>query len=722
MEKKFKNMAYDLAQNIIFEEKNETKNLKYLSLMFLIADLCKVSCVRRRSDVRNLICQNIACFKSSTEPSHYSEIAKEITQLITEGHIFPFLSLYSINVKKFYTLINKTCFFVAMQICNMLKKIFISTNDIRDVMLILNNLALTCQGTVNLKKTVTRILDGNIMDKLSVNDHCVLACYYFIEPKVVFHHSKRVRTKRFENYFKSRSKDNSMHIFLAFWIWFIDKNKVIAALNGCQAFLNVMEFRYLNTKDYDELSNVFEQAVLSNNENAVEYLWINFISRMPNKLQILEKVLKLAFPHTDKTNIIMFLIFQINNNELEDFFKSNYFTIIQNIAKNIRWHSLFYKIFNELKNYFNANDFLKLLTDLTHTYFIDHSTFIDLTLNFINLFPDLFKHLLANKPDEIYNNLFRKPFLYAKEDLVRTLLKLISEVELKNFLCSNSGINLLAETIKNGKINFHDKILPEFLTRDTILKIKRNLFFGKREILSKYFMRLLQFENPCYLVDWMSDAVPDQIREFKVSLAHHTGRFCFRKIFFRTDIKRNYNPISRATDFLFWCFRSEESISSFKQNIILCPSQTYTGDIEPILCYNDLKTLMLESKWDRIIMFFNWNGCSFEEKMFLLEDLLKDNEFYSRIISKAKKEKFSLKLLLYFLQKNLYLNDQDFNIFRRKFFEVILKEEPVILTKLNSKYGHQISEEHFFSFLEKDEYLNKIYGILNTMTFDDISP
>ncbi|KAL7643671.1 UNVERIFIED_CONTAM: hypothetical protein RMT77_005654 [Armadillidium vulgare] len=230
-------------------------------------------------------------------------------------------------------------------------------------------------------------------------------------------------------------------------------------------------------------------------------------------------------------------------------------------------------------------------------------------------------------------------------------------------------------------------------------------------------MELLQFENLRYLVDWLSDAVPDQISEFKVSLAHRYNGSCLRKILFRTDTAKDYMPTATAYDFLYWCFRSKESISSFKQNILLCPSQTYTGDKEPILCYDDLKTLMLESKLDRIKLFLNWIDCTLDKKKSLLQYLLKDNEFYSRIISKAKNEKLSLELLLYFLQHNLYLNVQDFIIFRRKFFEVILEEEPAILTKLTSRYGHQISEEYFYSFLNEDPNMNKIYGILNSLRF-----
>ncbi|KAL7631082.1 UNVERIFIED_CONTAM: hypothetical protein RMT77_018623 [Armadillidium vulgare] len=723
MDRRFKNISYDLAQNIIYEEKDEPKSLKYYSLIFLIAHTLKKNRDVRKNYIMNLFFQNYTLIKSSTEPFHNSEIANEIAQQITEFCILPLLLKKSID-KKLRPFLKETIFFLVVQICDMIGKNIISTDDIRDVLLIFKNLVLTCQGTINLRKTVIQILNRSNGTDFTQFDKCVLACYYFIEEEVVSSNSKRVPTLCFEHFFNSRSRDKAMNLFLKFWKWFIDKNRedVQKVTNGYQTYINKMEFPDLNEGESIELSNIFKQAVLCNNENAVQYLWINYISGMSNKVQILEKVLTLAIPHKNKTNIIMFLLFQINNNELEDFFKSNYFTIIENIVKNVRWHPLFPKIFYELEYYFYADDFLNLLTDLTHTYFIDHSTFIDLTLYFVNLFPDYFKHLLTNKPDDIYNKLFTKPLLYAKEDIVRTLLKVINEVELKNFLCSNSGINLLAETIKNGKLNFHDKILPEFLTRDTILKIKRNLFFGKKEILSKYFMQILQFENLCYLVDWLSDAVPDYISEFKVSLVHYAGRFCLRKIIFRTDVQLNYNPISRATEFLFWCFRSEESISSFKQILILCPSQTYTGEIDPILCYDDLKTLMLESKWEQIKMFLNWRGCSFEEKMALLEDLLKDHEFYSRIISKTINEELSLMSLLLFLQKNLYLDAQDLNIFRRKFFEVILKEEPVILKKLYSRYGHQISEEHLFSFHMEDPYLNKIYGILNTLTFDDTSP
>ncbi|KAL7645374.1 UNVERIFIED_CONTAM: hypothetical protein RMT77_003760 [Armadillidium vulgare] len=241
MEKKFKNISYDLAQNIIYEEKDETKNLKYHSLMFLIADLCKSSNVRKRSDIINLICKNIACIRSSTEPSHYSGIAKEITQLIIEEHIFPSRSFQLVNISKFHTLINEIVFFVAMQICDILKKIIISNDDDRDVILFLNNLVLTCQGTINLKKTVIRILNRSITETFTLNDKCLLACYYFIEETILYHHSTREPTKRFEDYFNCRSQEKEKQ-FLSFWKCFI-RRKTEEAFNvmyGYQSFENII--------------------------------------------------------------------------------------------------------------------------------------------------------------------------------------------------------------------------------------------------------------------------------------------------------------------------------------------------------------------------------------------------------------------------------------------------------------------------------------------------
>ncbi|KAL7630409.1 UNVERIFIED_CONTAM: hypothetical protein RMT77_019427 [Armadillidium vulgare] len=400
---------------------------------------------------------------------------------------------------------------------------------------------------------------------------------------------------------------------------------------------------------------------------------------MPNSADILKYVLNLAIPCTDKTNISIYLILQINNNELEDILKSNYFIIIRNIVQNIRWHSLFAKFFNELKNYFEVDDFLNLLTCLTDTYFIDYRTFIDLTLNYVNSLPDSIKHCLGNKSYYICNDLLTKPFLNLKHDLVISLLKLINEIKLNNFLCSNSGINLLAEPIKNGKLEFLDKILQEALSRDIILEIKHKLFYCKKEILSKHFMQLRQFKNLCSLMDWLSEAVSENMDKFKETLVLKYNEHCFREMAFKTDIKSNYNTMLRAIDFLFWCLKSEETVTLFiKQNIILCNSQTYSESKNVITCYEDLKILMMESNWDRLAMFFNWIKCTLEEKRALIHDLLNDKIFHSQIITNIKEKMFLLDSLIVFLSKYLDMDVASNKMFQIKLYKAFQLKYPFL--------------------------------------------
>ncbi|KAL7630027.1 UNVERIFIED_CONTAM: hypothetical protein RMT77_019850 [Armadillidium vulgare] len=675
MDRRFKNIFYNLGENMLFVEKNELKCLKHYSLMSSIVSICRESTIHDFFEND----ENVACIISSTEPSGYFEIAKELTRIITEVFIFPKILFNSCNVNKIRSFINENVFFVAVQICDMLRKNNYSNIFIRDAKFLFQSLVLNCQGTINLKKTVIRILSKEITFELSNYYRCKLGCYYFIEEILINNFPSLVVSTRFESYFGNKFNEVKTVQFLYFWKWFIRRcNKYLPNdFFYYYEIINRVKNLSLDENESMNLLNIFEISVICNNENAVQYLWFNYVSKMNYSAKILEYVLNLAIPCTDKTNISIYLISQINNNELEHILKSKCFIIIRNIVQNIRWHSHFAKFLNKLKKYFEVHDFINLLISLTDTYFIDYPTFIDLTLNYVNSLPVSVKYCLGSKSYYICNELLTKPFLNLKHELVITLLKLINEVILYNFLCSNSGINLLAEPIKNGKLEFFDKILQEALSRDIILELKRKLFYCKKEILSKHFMQLRQFKNLCSLIDWLSEAVSENIDKFKKTLVLKYNGHCFREMIFKTDIENDYNHLLRAIDFLFWCLKSEESVTLFiKQNIILCNSQTYSESENVISCYEDLKILILESNWDRLAMFFNWINCTLEVKRALIQDLLNDNIFHSQIITNIKENMFSLDSLIVFLTKYLDLDAEDGKNFQIKLYEAFQLKYP----------------------------------------------
>ncbi|KAL7631604.1 UNVERIFIED_CONTAM: hypothetical protein RMT77_018092 [Armadillidium vulgare] len=676
MERRFKNISYNLAENIINFEKVELKSLKHYSLMSFIVRICK------EKKIINFITTNAANIMLGTEPSNYFEIGKEITRIITEVFIFPKILFNSCNVNKIRAIINEIVFFVAVQICDMLRKNKASSTYIIDAKFILQNLVLNCEGTINLKKTARRILSRTTTNELTPYYKCKLGCYHFMEEIVLNRYATTLNLKQFRGGFESYFNDETINKFLYFWKWFIRRCNKYLLNDFCdyETFIIRVKNSSLDEEESVQLLiNIFETSVTCNNENAVHYLWFNYISKMPNSAEILKYVLNLAIPCTDKTNVSMYLISQVNNNELEHILKSNYFIIIRNIVQNIRWHSLFGKFFNEVKNYFEVDDFLNLLTCLTHTYFIDSPTFIALTLNYVNSLPDSVKHCLRNKSYYIYNDLLSKPFSNLKKDLLISLLKLINKVKLDNFLCSNSGINLLAEPIKNGNLEFCDKILQETLSRDIILELKRKLFYCKIEILSKHFMQHCQFKNLCSLMDWLSEAVSENMDKFKETLLLKYNGHCFREMIFKTDIESNYNPILRAIDFLFWCLKSEESVTLFiKENISLCKPQTYSESKNVISCYEDLKILMMESNWDRLAMFFNWINCTLEVKRALIQDLLNDKVFHSQIITNIKEKMLLLDSLIFILSKYLDLDVEDDKIFKIKLYEAFQLKYPFL--------------------------------------------
>ncbi|KAL7631029.1 UNVERIFIED_CONTAM: hypothetical protein RMT77_018683 [Armadillidium vulgare] len=676
MDRRFKNISYDLGENLLSVEKNEPKCLKHYSLMSSIVSICRE--YRILDFFEND--ENVSCIISSTEPSGYFEIAKELTRIITEVFIFPKILFNSGNVNKIRAFINENVFFVAVQICDMLRKNNYSNIFIRDAKFFLESLVLNCQGTINLKKTGIRILHKEITFELSNYYRCKLGCYHFIEEILINNFPTLVVSPRFESYFENKFNGVKTVQFLNFWKWFIRRcNKYLPNDFRDYEFINIVKNLSLDEDESMNLLNIFEIAVICNNENAVQYLWFNYISKMNNCAKILEYVLNLAIPCTDKTNISIYLISQINSNELEHILKSNCFIIIRNIVQNVRWHSLFAKFFNEVKNYFKVDDFLNLLTCLTHTYFINYPTFINLTLKYVNSLPDSVKHCLGNKSYYICNDLLTKPVSNLKQDLVISLLKLINEVKLTNFLCTNSGINLLAEPIKNGKLEFCEKILQEALTRDIILEIKRKLFYCKIEILSKHFMQLRQFKNLCSLMDWLSEAISENIDKFKKTLVLKYNGHCFREMIFKTDIENDYNHILRAIEFLFWCLKSEESVTLFiKQNIILCNPQTYSESENVISCFEDLKILMLESNWDRLATFFNWMNCTLEEKRALIQDLLNDNVFHSQIITNIKEKMWLLDSFFVFLSKYLDVDAAESKIFQIKIYEAFQLKYPFL--------------------------------------------
>ncbi|RXG59802.1 hypothetical protein Avbf_17066 [Armadillidium vulgare] len=126
-----------------------------------------------------------------------------------------------------------------------------------NVSLLLKNLSITRQGTVDLMTTVLRILRT---EQLDPSHSCELACFYFIVDDILNNHCVMV----------------------------INQQKYLEKL----------------------LLNMFNECVKCNNEIAVQYLWNFYVSKIRSVNCILREVLLISVPSSLHINITMFLLFQ----------------------------------------------------------------------------------------------------------------------------------------------------------------------------------------------------------------------------------------------------------------------------------------------------------------------------------------------------------------------------------------------------------------------------
>ncbi|KAL7629909.1 UNVERIFIED_CONTAM: hypothetical protein RMT77_019972 [Armadillidium vulgare] len=228
---------------------------------------------------------------------------------------------------------------------------------------------------------------------------------------------------------------------------------------------------------HDKKSNYkdsFINAIKTDNEIAVDYLWRNKISKMNDKRVILDIGLKLVAGDSLKTNIMMFLLFQVNKNEFVNFFEHFSFVVIENVIKEVRWHCLFDKIFDALKIYFNSDFILKIFGILTDS----HCTLCPLELN-LDLVANFFSSLSASdkicimwnctsnhegtlsssaQDDEIpYERVLLKSL--DRVDYLEKMLRVDDSTAIKDFFISERGVSILSKAFRNEKVHNIDQVL-----------------------------------------------------------------------------------------------------------------------------------------------------------------------------------------------------------------------------------------------------------------------
>ncbi|KAL7645373.1 UNVERIFIED_CONTAM: hypothetical protein RMT77_003759 [Armadillidium vulgare] len=684
MRKLFENLRYDLAKNKIYYEE-EKISLKFEVLTILIELLC------RKGVITEFLYHNIETLRDSEDTSVNYTIAHNLTEILTEMNILEPSNLNFFFLSQFRTYIKETVYFVAMEICDLLKKETVAKDNRMNVSFLLKNLSITRQGTIDLMTTVLRILRT---EQLDPSHSCELACFYFITADILNTHRVMVIYQQ-SSYFEGHAKYKDVKESLNYWRWFIiyHKDNVKILLQDNEKMHQMTEKILLYRIPRKTIIDMFNECVKCNNEIAVQYLWKFYVSKINSVNRILRKVLLISAPSSLHINITMFLLFQIDIKELEKCsIRSIHPLILINILRNTRWHFCFSKLFKMFKVYFDFNAFLNLLKILLDTYFIDSSTEINIITEYINTFPHYIKDCLSS--ENYFFFILTKPFTNGKKELVNSFLTFSNKFYLRDFLFSNSGINLVYEAIQKGNLEFIKKFTQERCMSYEIVSFKRSLFYCKREILYKHFMQIRQYQKLMDLIDWLSEEISENLQGYNERMLFKNNGLYLKHMLYMTNVDSNSNPFPNVSKFLLRCFKTNGSVSCFKRKIILCPIKSSNETSNCISCYEELKIWIKKSKWNLLEVFFSWRDCTLFDKLSFLNTLINDKLFISEIVLRARDCSVFLRSFIDFLKTHLDLKEVEMISLKKKIFDQVLQKNPDIEDSLRYWYDNSRSPEN----------------------------
>ncbi|KAL7630201.1 UNVERIFIED_CONTAM: hypothetical protein RMT77_019660 [Armadillidium vulgare] len=712
MRKLFENLRYDLAKNKVYREEGKI-SLKFEVLTILIELLC------RKGVITEYLYYNIETLRDSEDTSVKYIIANNLTEILTEMNILEPSNLNFFLLSRFRTYIKEIVYFIAMEICDLLKKETVAKDSWMNVSLLLKNLSITRQGTLDLMTTVRRILRK---EQLDPSHSCELACFYFIIDDILNTHCEMVIYQR-SSYFEGHAKYKDVKECLNYWRWFIiycHKDHVKILLQDSEKMHQMTDRILFYRRPRETIINMFMECAKCNNEIAVHYLWSNYVSKIKSVNNILRKVLLISASNSLHINITMFLLFQIDIKEFEKLImKSIHLLILINILRNTRWHFCFTKIFRVIKVYFDFNAFLTLLKILLDTYFIDSSTEINIITEYISTFPHYIKNCLSS--ENIFNNILTKPFINGKKELVNFLLTFSNIFYLRDFLFSDTGINLVSEAIQKGNLEFIKNFTQERYMRYEIVRFKRFLFYSKREILYKHFMQIRQYQKLMDLIDWLSEEISENLQGYNERMLCKNNGLYLKHMLYMTNVDSNSNPFPIVSKFLLRCFKTNGSVSCFKRKIILYPIKSLNETSKHISCYEELKIWIIKSKWNLLEMFFSWKDCTLIDKLSFLNTLINDKIFISEIVLRARDCSVFLRSFIDFLKTHLDLNDVETISLKKKIFDQVLQKNPNIEDSLRYWYNYSRSAENLHLLIKDSGIKFLDYTTLYWLTSQDIN-
>ncbi|KAL7637739.1 UNVERIFIED_CONTAM: hypothetical protein RMT77_011348 [Armadillidium vulgare] len=436
MTKKFPNIEFNLSCDTI-RYNNEMESLKIHSLNLHIGRIFKD--VFKSEYGKELLINKRLQIDFYKELLHIEKFIDDVL----ETEIDPLMVTPSLRKAKLH--------FMTIQILNFLNKypyLHIESPEI-----FFPYVVFTSQGTINTMKSI-KLLRNAYPEKDFTSFQ--LTCCLCFEEQFKFHF------EYLPDDVKEKVVSEMKNDF--FFNFYIRETRIDHPLIG-KTFKGYLRDKYYNSTE------LFFNAINTKNEIAVEYLWRNKVSQLEGSCKIFETELERIVGDSLKTNIMMFLLFQVNENELEEFFRKFSFQVIEKVVKGVRFLCVFEKIFDVLKIYLNSESISKIFDILGDPHCKDCLAGInlDLVVNYFSSLSESNKIYIVKKSTQNpnnslshsiqedknpYKNVLWKIITSDRKDYLKKMLKIEDAIALRDFFISKPGDDLISDAVKIEKLYY----------------------------------------------------------------------------------------------------------------------------------------------------------------------------------------------------------------------------------------------------------------------------
>ncbi|KAL7630490.1 UNVERIFIED_CONTAM: hypothetical protein RMT77_019329 [Armadillidium vulgare] len=673
-EPKFKNISYDLSQNFLYYRGNIVTLYNHSLLVSAVYFL-------KKNGIFELFEKLIFGADGNLSNLESLRLVEKFVQGIEKKIYEYFLSEYKFSSpdrSKIHYVVLQVIFFIRID------KIFYF--DEKD--LIIKNLIITSQGTVNIKKTINRMLEKG---DLTPYHKLMIAAQFLVNEETVIKYFEQL-TESEKIAFDSHIKTNLEN---SYWIWQIKRSPKGIPLSIIPLSLaNKLDADGQCTINGDEIQrydidylNIFRRAVRNRNEMAIHYLWENFISKMIHKESIMNEIILSNWWNFTYLNIVMYFLLKVIRWQLMDFFDSEGFKIPMLIFSNPRFKVIFFEVFESLRCHFDFTGYLILLSFVTHSY---HNRYLsesdsEFIKNLYNKIPKSYKEMLVGNDEsrEINFYLLLVPFEKANFDLVETFLKNCSMENIFNFLSSDYGMQLFEISVRNFELDFIYKILNikfgqnrEFKKKIKVkfletkaYRICSDLIFNGIEVLNKF-------------LSWFTDYVKStKMNEFLNNFLRNENFEILKKFIF-TSHNNEYNDkaFEYVDDVLILIDKNLTYPAKKRVSLLedVGNNQSYR-----IKCYSNVCECIYQARWGFLQSLITWKNCTDEERRELGRKLLKDSSFCTCILKSKNELEYFYDFTDFFIKELLIhkyekaLKNLKINVLNNKslIFPLIIKKE-----------------------------------------------